>query len=132
MAESSNFAFLREYDPVFLQLASTAEQVFAADPSTTLIKLRQLGEALAQDLASCAGIEFDNQTTQADLLYELGREIQLDRNIVRRRYCCTLIAAANTVRMTTEPCCGGIASCPATRGGETVVITRRWRVSSVR
>ncbi len=81
MAESSNFAFLKEHDPVFLQLASTAEQVFAADPNTTLIKLRQLGEALAQDLASRAGIEFDNQTTQADLLYKLGREIQLDRSI---------------------------------------------------
>lgn len=82
MAPSSNFAFLQEHDPVFLQLANTAEQVFASDPNTTLIKLRQLGEALAQDLASRAGIEFDATTTQADLLYKLGREIQLDRNIV--------------------------------------------------
>jgi type I restriction enzyme R subunit len=82
MAASSNFAFLKEHDPVFLQLAGTAEQVFASDPNTTLIKLRQLGEALAQDLASRAGIDFDAATTQADLLYKLGREIQLDRNIV--------------------------------------------------
>ena len=81
MAESSNFAFLREHDPLFLQLASTAEQVFAADPNTTLIKLRQFGEALAQDLASRAGIEFDATTTQSDLLYKLSREIQLDQNI---------------------------------------------------
>ncbi|WEJ72786.1 type I restriction-modification system endonuclease [Pseudomonas sp. PSE14] len=81
MAASSNFAFLQEHDPLFLQLASTAEQVFAADPNTTLIKLRQLGEALAQDLASRAGIEFDTNTTQADLLYKLSREIQLDQNI---------------------------------------------------
>jgi len=71
MAASSNFAFLQEHDPVFLQLASTAEQVFASDPNTTLIKLRQLGEALAQDLASRAGIEFDATTTQSDLLYKL-------------------------------------------------------------
>ena len=56
MAASSNFAFLKEHDPVFLQLANTAEQVFASDPNTTLIKLRQLGEALAQDLASRAGM----------------------------------------------------------------------------
>ena len=55
---TSNFAFLAEHDPVFLQLASTAEQVFAADPNTTLIKLRQLGEALAQDIAARSGIEF--------------------------------------------------------------------------
>lgn len=82
MATSSNFEFLQEHDPVFLQLASTAEQVFASDPNTTLIKLRQLGEALAQDLASRAGIEFDSNTTQADLIFKLGREIQLDRNIV--------------------------------------------------
>ncbi len=29
MAERSNFAFLEEHDPIFLQLASTAEQAFA-------------------------------------------------------------------------------------------------------
>lgn len=81
MAASSNFSFLQEHDPVFLQLASTAEQVFASDPNTTLIKLRQLGEALAQDLASRAGMEFDATTTQSDLLYKLSRDIQLDQNI---------------------------------------------------
>ncbi len=64
-----------------MQLANTAEQVFASAPNTTLIKLRQLGEALAQDLASRAGIEFDATTTQSDLLYKLSREIQLDQNI---------------------------------------------------
>lgn len=36
MAASSNFAFLQEHDPVFLQLASTAEQVFASDPKASL------------------------------------------------------------------------------------------------
>ncbi len=81
MAESSNFAFLKEHDPVFFQLASAAERVFASDPNTTLIKLRQLGEALAQDLAVRAGIELDATLSQADLLYRLGREIQLDGNI---------------------------------------------------
>lgn len=52
MADSGNFAFLKEHDPVFLQLAGTAEQVFASDPNTTRIKLRHLGDALAQDLVS--------------------------------------------------------------------------------
>lgn len=85
MAESSNFTFLREHDPVFFQLASTAEQVFASDPNTMLIKLRQLGEALAQDLANHAGIELRGQTIQADFLYKLGCEIQLDRSIVTQR-----------------------------------------------
>ncbi|MFZ6050177.1 hypothetical protein ACFW0H_29160 [Pseudomonas sp. CR3202] len=45
MAESSNFAFLKEHDRVFAQFASTAERVYASDPNTTLIKLRQLGRA---------------------------------------------------------------------------------------
>lgn len=76
-----NFAFLGEHDPVLLQLAQTAEQIFASDPNTTLIKLRQLGEALARDLATRSGIEFDAATTQADLLYRLNREIRLDPNI---------------------------------------------------
>ncbi|MNU71194.1 Type-1 restriction enzyme R protein [compost metagenome] len=81
MAATSNFSFLQEHDPVFLQLATTAEQIFVSDPNTTLIKLRQLGEALAQDLASRAGIEFDAMTKQTDLLYKLSRDIQLDQKI---------------------------------------------------
>ena len=81
MTISSNFAFLAEHDPVFLQLAVTAEQVFAADPNTTLIKLRQLGEALAQDIAARSGIEFTSETSQADLLFRLNREIRLDPTI---------------------------------------------------
>jgi type I restriction enzyme R subunit len=76
-----NFRFLADHDPVFLQLAYTAEQIFASDPNTTLIKLRQLGEALAQDLATRSGIEFDVTTPQAELLYRLSREIRLDQNI---------------------------------------------------
>ncbi|WP_338545167.1 type I restriction-modification system endonuclease [Pseudomonas benzopyrenica] len=81
MAESSNFAFFKEHDPVFFQLANAAERVFASDPNTTLIKLRQLGEALAQDLAVRAGIELVTTLSQADLLYRLSRDIQLDGNI---------------------------------------------------
>lgn len=81
MAEQSNFAFLKEHDPLFLQLASAAERAFASDPNTTLIKLRQLGEALAQDLAARCGIEFDDKTTQADLLFKLNREIRLDADV---------------------------------------------------
>ncbi|WP_172203089.1 type I restriction-modification system endonuclease [Niveibacterium sp. COAC-50] len=81
MATLSNFSFLAEHDPVFLQLATTAEQVFAADPNTTLIKLRQLGEALAQDVAARAGVQFDAETSQSDLLFRLNREIKLDPTV---------------------------------------------------
>ncbi len=45
---TSNFEFLREHDLVFYELGSAAERAFAGDPNTTLIKLRQLAEALAQ------------------------------------------------------------------------------------
>ncbi len=81
MPDSANFNFLNEHDPVFLYLASAAERAFASDPNTTLIKLRQLGEALAQDLAARSGIAFDETTGQADLLWKLQREIRLDSTI---------------------------------------------------
>lgn len=74
----SNFGFLAEHDPLFVELANAAENVFSSDPNTTLIKLRQLGEALAQHLAARAGIEFNQQTSQADLIFKLQRELRLE------------------------------------------------------
>ena len=58
MVACSNFAFLQEHDPVFLQLARMAEQAFASDPNTTLNKLRQFGEELADEhvLNTCFSI----------------------------------------------------------------------------
>lgn len=81
MPISGNFEFLSEHSPIFLQLARTAEAVFASDPNTTLIKLRQLGEALAQDLASRYGIGFNTLTTQKDLLSKIDQAIQFDYRI---------------------------------------------------
>ncbi|MCH8543864.1 MAG: type I restriction-modification system endonuclease [Alcanivorax sp.] len=80
-AASSNFGFLAEHDMLFVELAGAAERAFASDPNTTLIKLRQLGEALAQHLAVQAGVEFDQQTSQTDLLYRLNRELRLEPQI---------------------------------------------------
>lgn len=78
---TTNFGFLQEHDSLFTELAEGAERAFASDPNTTLIKLRQLGEALAQHLAAISGIDFDEQTTQADLLYRLNRELRLEPQI---------------------------------------------------
>ncbi|WP_226812183.1 type I restriction-modification system endonuclease [Buttiauxella massiliensis] len=75
---SANFNFLAEHDPLFVQIASAAENIFPSDPNTTLIKLRQLGEALAQHIAALAGIEFDEQVSQADLLFRLQRELKFE------------------------------------------------------
>lgn len=77
----SNFEFLKEHDPIFFELAHSAEQVFASDPNTTLIKLRQLGEAFAQDIAARCGIAFDDQTPQVDLIYTIDCKLRLDPTI---------------------------------------------------
>ena len=77
---ASNFTFLKEHDPVFFKLASTAETIFAHDPNITLVKLRQLGEAIAQDYAAKLGIDYES-LTQADLLHTINRRINLDQNI---------------------------------------------------
>lgn len=77
-ATSPNFGFLAEHDVLFVEIAAAAERAFASDPNTTLIKLRQLGEALAQHIAASSGIEFDDQTSQSDLLYRLHRELRFE------------------------------------------------------
>ncbi|WP_285260589.1 type I restriction-modification system endonuclease [Halopseudomonas bauzanensis] len=77
-SQTSNFGFLAEHESLFVELALSAERAFASDPNTTLIKLRQLGEALAQHMAALMGIPFDEQTTQADLLYKIHRELKLE------------------------------------------------------
>lgn len=59
-------------------MASSSNFDFLSDPNTTLIKL---GEDLAQNLTARCGIEFDDQTSQADLLFKLNREIRLDAAI---------------------------------------------------
>ncbi len=78
MADPTNFDFLKEHDPIFHQLAAAAERSFISDPNTTLIKLRQLGEAIAQDLASRCGILFDERSSQLDLLNQIRQEIRLE------------------------------------------------------
>ncbi len=80
-ALNSNFDFLKEHDPVFYQLGSAAESAFSGDPNTTLIKLRQLAEALAQDLVARSGIKLGETASQSVLLSKLNREISLDPTI---------------------------------------------------
>ena len=79
---TGNFYFLKHHDPIFLQLAQGAERSFSSDPNTTLVKLRQFAEAIAQDLAIRCSIEFDDQTSQADLLFRINRELRLESQII--------------------------------------------------
>ena len=78
VVKTANFDFLKEHDPLFVQLAATAEQSFSSDPNTTVMKLRQLGEAFAQHIATLCGISFNEQTSQSDLIYHIAKELSLE------------------------------------------------------
>lgn len=76
---NTNFCFLAEHNKLFLQLATSAERLFSSDPNATLIKVRQLAEALGQEVASRCGVAFDEQTTQSELIGELYRQAIIDK-----------------------------------------------------
>ena len=81
MALTSNFGFLKQHDPLLFKLAETAERCFVPDPNTTLVKMRQLGEALAQEIAARVGVERSANVKQLDLLRELDYTLKLDSRI---------------------------------------------------
>src|SRR5580658_8766721 len=71
---SANFAFLSEHDPQIVRLGALAERYFRDDPATSLIKMRQFGETLAQLTAAKAGMFRDIQEGQADVIRRLKFE----------------------------------------------------------
>lgn len=77
----SNFEFLKKHEPLFYQLAQIGEYIFAADPNTTLLKMRQLAEAIAQSVAATVGVEYGGKITQLELLKELNKELNLGSNV---------------------------------------------------
>lgn len=81
MAAQQNFSFLKHHDPLLVRLAETAEQCYVPDPNTTLIKMRQLAEALAQTIAARVGIACGGEVKQIDLLRELDYKLRLDTRI---------------------------------------------------
>src|SRR5438309_558300 len=76
---SANFSFLAVHDAQLVRLGALAERYFKDDPTTSLIKLRQYGEVLAQLVAAKAGLFGDPQEQQADLL----RRLKFDRVVPR-------------------------------------------------
>lgn len=64
----SNFSFLAQHEPVFFQLGPEAELLFPFDPNASLLKLRQLGEAMARSMAARPTIPIDDRTIQVDLV----------------------------------------------------------------
>ena len=55
--KSPNFSFLSEHSTLLAQCAIQAERYVFDDPNTALIKLRQFGELLAQEVAARTGVE---------------------------------------------------------------------------
>ena len=53
---TSNFVYLQEHDEPLLRLGMLAERYFPDDPNTSLLKLRQLAELLAQLVAAKVGL----------------------------------------------------------------------------
>ena len=76
---SANFSFLAVHDAQLVRLGALAERYFKYDPNTSLLKLRQYGETLAQLVAAKVGLFRDAQEPQSDLL----RRLAFDRVIPR-------------------------------------------------
>ena len=69
----SNFDFLRQREPDLWQLGTQAERYFHPDPNTCLLKLRQFGEQLAQDVAGRMDLHPQPGESQFELIGRLQR-----------------------------------------------------------
>ena len=70
----SNFEMLRAYEPQLWHLGALAERYFAEDPNTSLLKLRQFAEILAQSLAARGGLYVSQEENQYLLIRRLQNE----------------------------------------------------------
>jgi type I restriction enzyme R subunit len=78
---TSNFAQLREHDEQLLRIGMLAERYFAEDPNTCLLKLRQLGEVMAQTTASNVGLYMKPEEGQYELLGRLRNQGILPQDV---------------------------------------------------
>ena len=81
MGVSSNFAFLARQDDRFARLGALAERYFFDDAPAALIKLRQLGEFLAKDVAARHGVLPSSNASFDDVLRTLIARSILPREI---------------------------------------------------
>lgn len=82
-AASSNFAFLVRHSSHLVKTATLAERYLAEDPNTCLIKLRQYGEIMAQQIAAKLGLYLTREDTQRDLLDRLRDQNVLGSDVLR-------------------------------------------------
>lgn len=80
--DTTNFGFLARYDGVLVRVAALAERYFPDDPVTALMKLRQFGEILAQQIAARAAVFSSADEPQADLLRRLRTEAGYPREVI--------------------------------------------------
>lgn len=69
--QSPNFKHLKAIDPLLTRLGAKAEKYVFDAPEDALIKLRQLGEALARQAAAFVGLYTAPDASQLDLLNAL-------------------------------------------------------------
>ena len=74
---STNFAFLQSHAEQLMRLGMLAERYYTDDPNTSLIKIRQFGELLGQQVAAQMGLYKAEGESQYDLLRRL-----LDENVL--------------------------------------------------
>lgn len=86
MEVSSNFDFLVAQDERFARLGALAERYFFDDAPSSLIKLRQLGEFIAKDVASRHGLLPTNSATFDDVLRALKLKSVLPREVAELFY----------------------------------------------
>ena len=77
----SNFDMLRSYEEQLWRLGALAERYFAEDPNTSLLKLRQFSEVLAQSLAARIGLLSNAAETQYELVRRLHNEGALPKEV---------------------------------------------------
>lgn len=77
----SNFAHLARLQADLALLGAGAERYFTDDPNTSLLKQRQFGELMAQQVAARAGIYSPDEDSQATLLSRLKGAGWLPRDV---------------------------------------------------
>lgn len=80
--ETANFGFLKRHDEQLVRLGALAERYFREDPNTCLLKLRQFGELLAQQVAARTGTFTTTDEPQAELLRRLKVDRVFPREVV--------------------------------------------------
>ena len=78
---SPNFQFLASIDPVLVELGARAEGYALEDPNTSMMKVRQLGELLAQFIGSKSGVLSSREKDQRSLIDELYRSTAITPDI---------------------------------------------------